>query len=115
MIADHLTILRKILEHYQPMYDNIILMGDFNSECTEHDMADFCCTYNLTSLIKEKTCFKSLVNPSCIDLILTNRLQSFQNSGAMETGLSDFHKLTITVLKTSFRKRNTKNHILQEL
>ena len=68
-------------------------------------MADFCCTYNLTCLIKENTCFKSLVNPSCIDLILTNRSQSFQNSGAIETGLSDFHKLIITVLKTSFRKK----------
>ena len=44
MIANDLTILSKNLEHYQPMYDNIILMGDFNSECTEHDMADFCCT-----------------------------------------------------------------------
>ena len=109
MIANHLTILSKNLEHYQ--YDNIILMGDFNSECTEHEMADFCCTYNLTSLIKEKTCFKSLVNTSCIDLILTNRPQSLQNSGAIETGLSDFHKLTITDLKTPFRKKHQKSYL----
>ena len=49
------------------------------------------------SLIKENTCFKSVQNSSCIDLILTNRPNSFQNSMVIETGLSDFHKLTTTV------------------
>ena len=43
-------------------------------------------------------------NPTCIDLILTNKSRSFQNSLTMETGLSDFHKMITTVLKTSFRK-----------
>ena len=52
----------------------------------------------------QNTCFKSVQNPSCIDLILNNRPNSFQNSKLIETGLSDFHKLTTTVLKTSFRK-----------
>ena len=108
MISNHLMILSRNLEHYQSLYDNIILLGDFNSECTEHHMAEFCSIFYLTSLIKDKTCFKSLDNPSCIDLILTNRPQSFQNSSVIETGLSDFHKLTITVLKTSFRKKPPK-------
>ena len=42
--------------------------------------------------------------PSCIDLILTNRPKSFQNSSVVETGLSDFHKMTLTVMKTTFEK-----------
>ena len=108
MICNHLEILSKILEHYQPLYDNIVVLGDFNSECINYHMQDFCSVFNLSSLIKEKTCFKSLDNPSCIDLILTNRPQSFQNSNVIETGMSDFHKLTITVLKTSFRKKPAK-------
>ena len=45
-----------------------------------------------------------LVNQSCIDLILTNHPKCFQNSGVYETGISDFHKLTFTVLKTYFHK-----------
>ena len=44
-------------------------------------------------------------NPSCIDLILTNRPRSFQNSCTFETGLSDFLKMTLTVLKSSFAKQ----------
>ena len=37
----------------------------------------------------------------CIDLILTNSPLSFQSSGVVETGLSDFHKMTVTVMKTT--------------
>ena len=71
-------------------------------------MHEFCSLFNFFSLIKDPTCFKSVENPSCIDLILTNRPKSFQKSMVIETGLSDFHKLTITVLKTSFRKKPPK-------
>ena len=67
-------------------------------------MHEFCSIYDLKSLIKVPTCFKSTENPSCIDLILTNRPHNFQNSAVLETGLSDFHLLPVTVLKTTFRK-----------
>ena len=69
-------------------------------------MEQFCASYNLKSLIKEPTCFKSIDNPSCIELILTNYPKCFQNSGVYETGISDFHKLTFTVLNTYFQKDN---------
>ena len=69
---------------------------------------EFCTIFNLSSLIKEHTCFKSVTNPSCIDLILTNRPNNIQNSSVIETGLSDFHKLAVTVLKTSFWKKPPK-------
>ena len=44
-------------------------------------------------------------NPSSIDLILTNRPRSFQNSTVIETGLSDHDKLTVTVMKSFFQKQ----------
>ena len=69
-------------------------------------MEGFCSLFCFSSLIKDHTCFKSVENPSCVDLILTNRSKSFQNSMVVETGLSDFHKLTVTVLKTTFRKKS---------
>ena len=46
--------------------------------------------------------------PTCIDLIFTNRDRSFQNTITIETGLSDFHKLTPTVLKVNFQKQKPK-------
>ena len=52
-------------------------MGDFNSEPTESHMEDFC-YHSMSHLIKEPTCYKSLGNPTCIDLILTNFPKSFQ-------------------------------------
>ena len=99
-----LSTIEKNLDYYLPLYDNLIIFGDFNCEMKEEALTNFCSLYNLMCLIKEPTCFKNADKPSCIDLILTNRPKCFQNSSAFETGLSDFHKLTVTVLKTSFRK-----------
>ena len=44
------------------------------------------------------------MNPSCIDLVLTNKPRSFQTKCVIETGLSDLHRMTISVLKMHFRK-----------
>ena len=60
--------------------------------------------FDLKNLVREPTCFKSN-NPRCIDLMLTNRGRNFQQTTAIETGLSDFHKMVVTVLKTSFDKQ----------
>ena len=62
----------------------------------EDPMKDFCCAYNLTNLVHEATCFKNPTHPTCIGIILTNKRRSFQNTNIIETGLSDFHKLTVT-------------------
>ena len=88
-----------------PSYDNIAVLGDFNSEVNEPAMQDFCTINNLKNLVKETTCFKNPLNPSCIDLILTNRTRSFQNTLTIETGISDCHKMTVTLMKTYFKKK----------
>ena len=44
-------------------------------------------------------------NSSCVDLTIKNKSRSFQNSCTFETGVSDFHKMTITVLKSSLAKQ----------
>ena len=55
-------------------------------------------------MAKDKTFFKSIENPSCIDLFITNSVHCFQNTKTISTGLSDCHKMVVTVLKTSFLK-----------
>ena len=105
IISQFLYSLSKCIEKLMIKYDNIVLLGDFNSELFESDMLEFCNVYGLKNLIKEPTCYKNALNPTCIDLILTNKFNKFQNSKTIETGLSDFHKMTVTVLKTFFQKK----------
>ena len=96
------------LDNLSTDYENVILLGDLNVEVEEKNLYNFMSVHNLKTLIKPKTCFKNPENPTCIDLILTDAPRSFQNSGVFETGLSDFHKLTITVLKQYFPKLSGK-------
>ena len=55
-------------------------------------------------MIKKPACYKNPVKPTCIDLILTNCPRPFRNSCVIKTGLSDIHKIIVTVMKTSYRK-----------
>ena len=64
--------------------------------------------HNLKNLIKEPTCFKNPEKLTIIDLILTNKPKCFQHSCTDETGISDFHKMTITVMKVIFKKQKAK-------
>ena len=104
IITNHLDALKRSLDPYSTKYDNLMVIGDLNAEINLECMKLFCETYDLSSLIKVPTCYKNPEKPSCIDLILTNRPKSFQNSSVVETGLSDFHKMTLTVMKTTFEK-----------
>ena len=58
--------------------------------------------YKLRNLTKERTCFKNPDNPTCIDLILTNKPLNFKNTYVIETGLSDFHKNDTTCDENTF-------------
>ena len=141
-ISYYLSQISKEIDQLLGNYENILMLGDFNSTVSEIDMKDFYEIYNLHNLIKEQTCYKNakhlpsidvmltvkeltcyknvqnppsidvmltvkeptcyknVQNPSSIDVMLTNRKGSFQNSMVVETGLSDHHKMTVTVLKT---------------
>ena len=79
-------------------------MGGFNVAFTEANMAAFCNEYKLKALNKEPSCFKNYMSPSCMDLYLINCPKSFGSTLTIETGLSDFHKLIVTVLKVKHEK-----------
>ena len=67
-------------------------------------MQSFGDSYSLKSLIRQPTCFKNFGKPTCIDLILTNMPRSFQSTCIIETGLSVFHLMTLTVMSKNFKK-----------
>ena len=43
-----------------------------------------------------------------LDLFLPNRQQCFQQTCAIETGISDFQKMVVNVMKTHYKKQKTK-------
>ena len=79
-----------------------IILGDSNIDVKvpgrELDELDEFLRFNLTNLIRNGTCFRR-DHKSSIDLILTNKTKSFQNTWITETGLSDFQKLILTFFK----------------
>ena len=107
-ISMHLSALRKSLDLYSTQYENFVTLGDFNVEVDDNCMKDFCKSYNLKSLVLIPTCFKNPENMLCIDLILTNSPYSIQSSCVIEIDLSDFHKMTVAVMKASFQKMKPK-------
>ena len=108
MTKGYLEYIRKETDSHSSKYDNFFILDDFKSEPTEEAMKSFCQIYNFKNLLDKRTCYKNPVNPSCVDLIIENKLRSFQNSYMFENGLFHFHKMTLTVLKSSFVKQKPK-------
>ena len=85
-----------------------MLTGDFNAQEYEVEISDFLTRYDAKCIVKDPTCYKSVENPTCIDLFLTNSPLSFQNTQTFVNGVSDFHKLVLTTLIIKFSKANPK-------
>ena len=60
MIGHFLNIIGDKLNDFYFKYENIILIGDFNSEMREDAMNTFCITYNLANLPVLKTLIMGL-------------------------------------------------------
>ena len=70
-------------------------------------MKSFCKNYDLKNLIGQPTCYKNSSNPACIDLILTNVPRSCQST-CVGRNRADFHFMTLTVIRKSFKKYQPK-------
>ena len=90
-ISSHLKNISKIIDRNSSRYGKYLCLGDFNSETHETALRNFCDMYKLKKLD--------------IDLFLTNCSRSFQDSPVIEAGVSDFHKMNLTVLKMYFTKQ----------
>ena len=75
-------------------------------------LASFMHSFKLYNLIKSNTCFKA--SGSCIDFILTNRKYCFKHTSSFETGLSNHHHLIYSMLKTTFKKEESKQFIFRD-
>ena len=103
-IESHLDSHSKSKDSLLSKYDNFLLLSDFNSCMEDSPMKTFVEIYKLRNVIKKPACFKIPETPACSDLILTNKSLSFKNAYVIETGLSEFHKMTVAVMKMHFPK-----------
>ena len=103
-IGNHLKALSDFLDSHSSTYEKVLTLGDFSVGVDDQNMKTFCDSCSLTSLIKQTTCYKNPSHPKCIDLIITNVPRRFQTTCVIETGLSDFHSITLTVMRKSFKK-----------
>ena len=108
--AEFLQHLSWLLDFYNTTHENIIIIGDFNMTTENQYFNDFMEMFTLSCLINKPTCFQS-INPTCIDLILTNKPNLFKLSANFETGLSDHHKLISTIMKSGSFKRPPKKKV----
>ena len=58
--SNHLQTIKRNSYLHLSRYDNIIIVGDFNTEIVENSMNALCERYSLSSLIKESSCYKNL-------------------------------------------------------
>ena len=58
-ISNHQHHLKKCLDVYLNNYDNILIMGDLNSEVTDNFLNGFCNVNSLETLNRGPTCFKN--------------------------------------------------------
>ena len=96
--------LSRGLAIYSALYDKFVLIGDFNRKESENNPAYFLNCHNASNRVRDKICFKSLSNLSCIDLIITNKPGCSQNTIVTSISLSDCHKFVTTILQAFFTK-----------
>ena len=96
-MMEHVESTWKVIHLLSATYENFILIGDFSATEFYISIKDFCDIYSFENLIKEINYFKNPHSLECTDLMMRIRSRSFQNSCVIETGLSGFHKMTVSV------------------
>ena len=90
-------------------YDRIVIIDDININSCDESIQGFssltklCDIFCLENLIRDTTCEISN-SSSSVNVILTNKNRSFQNSSTVATGLSDVHKMNLTFMRVNYER-----------
>ena len=97
-------------------YKNILIVGgDLNinfdnlkKRDTHSSLSNLCDAFLLSNLVNGITCVKSQ-NGISIDVMLTNRPRSFHNTSLIKTGVSNCHKMILSVFIAFFKRLPAKS------
>ena len=73
---------------------------------SELSLNKFCQTYNLEIIVNKATCLKNPKNPSCIDLMLTNKPERFLKAKPLKLGYLTFIKWWFLFLKQASKSKS---------
>ena len=59
-------------------------------------------------MVKEKNCLKSINNPTCVDLLISNKEKCFKSATVIDARLSGFYKMVLVALKKKFERTKPK-------
>ena len=104
--------LSKMLDKYLSEVKSVFIIGDINInlQCMPKPFQDFMCGYSLCNVVKEPTCFKSVSNPTLIDVILTNTPRRLASHVNVAIGVSDHHNIICAATKLCL-DQNIRRHI----
>ena len=99
--SSFLNELYNAITFYSTLYKNCVFLGDLNIVRDNTQLQIFCESFLSEHLIKKPTCYKGDTSTS-IDHIITNIPKRFMKSMALETGISDHHKMIMTIFRSTF-------------
>ena len=100
-----LNELYNVTTFYSTLYKNCVLLGDLNIVRDNTQLQNFCESFLLEHLIKKPTCYKG-DNPTGTDHIITNVPKRFMKSIVLETGISDHHKMIMTIFRSTAKGKH---------
>ena len=101
--SSFLNELYNAITFYSTFYKNCVLLGDLNIARDNTQLQHFCESFLFEHLIQKTTCYK-VETPTGIEHIITNIPKRFKKSMSLETGISDHHKLIMTIFRSTFAK-----------
>lgn len=90
------------------------MVGNFNVQTGETHLGTFLYQHELVNINKEATCYEKPGKPTCIDFSLSNSPRNFFKTNTIFTELSAFHKLVLSVFKTTFPKSKSKEIVYRK-
>ena len=89
------------------LYKNCVLLGDLNIVRDNTELQNFYESFLFEYLIKKQTCCKG-DTPTGVDHIITNILNRFMKLITLKTGISNHHKMIMTIFRSTFAKGKPK-------